>query len=385
MKSFRWLLGTLLIVLLIAPGYAIMVRKGDEIEIKEDEVIDDDLVAFGQNVTINGEVYGDVYAFAQEVNIKGSVYGSIFSGGATVTVDAERANTIWAAGGNVKVLGAANKNVILFGGKLNVGEDASIGKDLRIYGGQCTVNGSINGTLKGGVGSFVMGGKSGDIKIKADEIKIKSSARISGDLTVKGKDAPIVEEGAIITGETKIQKPSEKKEAFFLTFAPVIACFITFLRIVCFVAKIIVGLILIALFKSFVRRIMDTLIIKPWKSLGWGFLVLIVIPVAVVILFIVMIGFPFAVFGIYLYSILFYLSSIFISLVVGEKVIQLFKKKGEISLYLSLIVGIVVVYVLGLIPILGIIIKIFVLLFGAGALLLGCWNLMREMREKKLL
>jgi hypothetical protein len=83
--------------------------------------------------------------------------------------------------------------------------------------------------------------------------------------------------------------------------------------------------------------------------------------------------------------VLLYTASIFVGLVVGEKILQLFKKEGAISLYLSFIVGYVILRILGLIPILGFIIRIFVLLFGAGALLLGGWHLMKEMKAKKLI
>jgi hypothetical protein len=130
---------------------------------------------------------------------------------------------------------------------------------------------------------------------------------------------------------------------------------------------------------------MDTLISKPWKSLGVGFLGLIVIPIASLIMFVILIGYPLGVVGIYTYSVLLYTASIFVGLVVGEKILQLFKKEGVISLYLSFIVGYVVLRILGLIPILGFVIRIFVLLFGAGALLLGGWYLMKEMRAKKLI
>ncbi|OPX17426.1 hypothetical protein BXT86_06535, partial [candidate division WOR-3 bacterium 4484_100] len=96
----------------------------------------------------------------------------------------------------------------------------------------------------------------------------------------------------------------------------------------------------------------------PWVSLGWGFLGVVVIPVAVIILFVVLIGFPFAIFGIYFYTVLLYLASIFIAFILGERIIQLFKKEGEVSLYLSFIVGIITLFILGLIPVLGFITSI---------------------------
>ncbi len=386
MKDMKWIIYILFIVLFVTPSFALVVRSGDEVEIAEHEVIDDDLIVFAQTININGTVNGDVCAFAQSVTVSGEVGGSLFSGGATITVDAKRVKTIWAAAGKVNICGDVDKNVIIAGGSLIICEDTHIGKDLRAYGGKFTVEGEIDGTIEGGVGSFVMAGRSGRVKINADETTIKSNAQILGDFILTSRKEPTIEEGATITGETTMERPEERKaEPFFFALAPMVAFFITFVKIVMFIAKIIVGILLIALFKPCVRRFMDTLISKPWQSLGWGFLGIIIIPVAVVILFAILIGYPIAILCVYLYTILFYFSSIFVGFVVGEKVIQLFRKKGEISLYLSFIVGIVVLFVLGLIPVLGFIIKIFILLFGAGTLLLGGWNLMKEMREKKLI
>lgn len=386
MKETKSLINLLLILACVAPGYALVVRSGDEVEVTEDQVIDDDLIVFAQTVTINGTVNGDVCAFAQSVTVRGEIGGSLFSGAATITVDAKKVKTIWAAAGRVSICGDVENNVILVGGSLLICDDAHVGKDLRAYGGKCTIEGEIDGTVKGGVGSFVMAGRSGGIIIKAEETTIKSGARISGNLIVRSAEEPTIEEGATITGETTVERPDKRRaEPFFFALAPMVAFFITFVKIVMFIAKIIVGILLIALFKPCVRRIMDTLTHKPWHSLGWGFLGLVAIPVAVVILFAIMVGYPIAVVGVYSYTILLYLSSIFVGLVIGEKIIQLFKKEGEISLYLSFIVGLIVLVILGLIPVLGFIIKVFTVLFGAGMLLLGGWNLLKDMRAKKLI
>lgn len=382
MKRFTWMSCLLFIVLLAAPGYALVVRSGQTIEI--DEIIDDDLIIFAQEVDIKGKVNGDVYAFAQEVSISGEIEGSIFTGASSIVIDVDHAKTVWAAGGNINIKGNIYKNVIIAGGDLCVHEGANIGKDVIAYGGKFTVDGDIDGRIKGGVGTFLMAGKSGDIEMNAGETKIASGAYISGNLILESGEEPIIEEGAIITGETRLETREEEGEAFF-ALAPFFAFMITFIKIILLIAKIIVGIIIIALFKKYTRRIMDTLIKAPWKCLGWGFLALIVLPVATTILFSMLIGFPLAIFGSYVYSILFYLSSIFVALVVGEKIIQLFKKEGEISLYPSFIVGLLVLLVLGWIPILGFIIKLFVVLFGAGMLCIGTWEVLREMKRKKII
>ncbi len=385
MKNVKLTICILFFLMLIVPGYALVLKSGDAVVIAPDESIDDDVVAFCQSLEINGNVSGDVIAFAQNVTINGDVGGTIFAGAATITINSQRAKTIWAAGANIDISANVDRNVILAGGSLLVGKDARIGRELKVYGGKCTVEGRITDFIMGGVGKFEMAGTSRDIKINADEATIKSGARISGDLIVRSEKEPTIEEGATITGETTFEKPEPKEKAAAFAFAPLLAFFISFVKIVMCIAKIVVGIVLIACSKTFVRRIMDTLIHKPWHALGWGFLGLIVIPVAAVILFVILIGFPIAIFGVYIYTILIYLSSIFVGLVIGEKVIQLFRKEGDISLYLSFIVGIIVLFILGLIPVLGFIIKIFTVLFGSGMLLLGGRNMIKSMREKKLI
>jgi hypothetical protein len=292
---------------------------------------------------------------------------------------------VWAAAGNIGISGTVTKNVILAGGQLSVNEDASIGRDFIGYGGKLTVEGNIVGEIRGGVGKFLMAGQSSNITISAEQAKITSRARIAGDVIIDSGAEPVIEEGAVIAGEVKFEKREAKEEKAYFALAPFIAFMITFVKILVFISKLIVGILIIALLKGYARRLMNTLNTSVWKCLGWGFLSLIIIPVAIAILFMVLIGFPLALFGSFIYMIFIYLASIFVAMVIGEKIIQLFKKRGEISLYPSFIVGLIVLFVLCWIPILGFFIRLFVLLFGTGMIVLGTWDILKEMRKKKLI
>ena len=365
------------------PAYGLISRTGESVSVAPDEIIDDDIILMGQNIDVEGQVLGDVYAFGQTVKITGDVAGTVFTGGAAVTVEARSVGTVLAAGGSIEILSPVKRNAVLAGGKVCLCENGRVGKDLRAYCGNLSVEGSVDGTLKGSVGNFVLSGRSGRIKMNVDQAKIKSGAEIAGNLILTTPNDPIIEDGVVIAGEQKIVKPeADEAGAFLAALAPVLAFFITLVKIIMFIAKIIIGILLIALFRKYVRRIMDTLITKTWLSLGWGFLSIIVIPVAVAILFAILVGFPVAVFGVYVYSILWYLSSIFVALVLGEMVLKLFKKEGEKSLYLSFIIGIIILFIVGFIPILNFFVRLFTLLFGFGAIVMGTWYLIKEMREK---
>lgn len=385
MKYFGWILCIVVSVMLVSPANALIVRRGEYVEVAADEVIDDDLIVFANTVDIKGVVTGNVCAFAQTVNVSGDVGGSLFIGAATSSVKAKSVQTIWAAGGNLSVSGNVAKNVILAGGSLNVKADAMVGKDLHAYGGNFTADGNVDGGINGVVGKFVMSGKSARVKIRADKARIKSTAVVSGDVRLTTEDEPQVDDGATIEGELSVRQIEEEEvEPFFFALAPVFGLLFGLIKVIVWISKIVVGIILIALCSKYVRRVMDTFVKQPWKSLGVGFLGVIVLPVASAILFATLIGYPLGVLSLYIFSILWYISSIFVAVVLGEKVIQIFRKGKEVSLYLSFVIGMLILLVLGFIPILNFLVWIFVILFGFGSIISATWYLMKDMRGKGL-
>jgi hypothetical protein len=385
MKYFGWIVCIVVFVVLVSPANALILRRAESVEVGVDEVIDDDLIVFASNVDIKGVVTGNVCAFGQTVNVTGDIGGSLFIGAANSSINARSVQTVWAAGGNLNVSGNVTKNVILAGGSLKIESNAIVGKDLLAYGGNFAVDGNINGAIKGAVGKFVMAGKSSRVKIRADKARIKSTAVVSGDFHLTSEDEPEIDEGAIIGGELSVRE-IEKEEAkpFFFAVAPLLAFLFGVIKVIVWISKIIVGIMLIALCQKYVRRVMDTFVKQTWKSLGVGFLGIIAIPVASVVLFATLIGYPLGVLSLYIFSILWYVSSIFIAVILGEKVIQIFNKGKEVSLYLSFVIGMLILLIVGFIPILGFLVRIFVILFGFGTIILATWHLVKDIREKEL-
>lgn len=385
MKCFQWTVMMIMVLLLCAvPGFALTVRGGNNVTIAADEVIDDDVIAAAQSVIVQGIITGDLIVFASEVRVTGTVGGTIIAGAATVDIDVIGVQSVWIGAGQARLSGNIDKNAVLAGGDLSLEEDGAVGKDLIVYGGKFHANGSVDGTIKGSVGEFTLAGSSGGVNINAEEATVMATARIAGDLSIQSETEPSIAEGAYVGGDIQLKQIEEEEKSVF-AIAPVIAFFIAIVKLVVFIAKILVGIVLISISGAYVRRMMDTLVQKPWPSLGWGFLGVIVIPVGIVFLLAVLIGYPFAVFGIYIYTILFFLSSIMVGLVLGERIIKLFKKQGDVSMYISLLLGLVVLGILDFIPVLNIIVKIFVILFGAGMVLIGTWNLLKDMRKEKLI
>jgi len=363
--------------LLAFPVFGLTLRSGTSVDVLADEVVDDDLVAFGRQISIKGKINGDLIAFAQQVFVSGEVLGSIISCGSVVDIGAKSSRSVWAAGGNVRVSGSVANNALLCGGTLNADKASLVGKDLIAFGGQLGLAGVIGRQVRGSVGTLTLDGKAGSVDINADETNVGSGAEIAGDLVVRGEKAPVIATGARIAGENRFVPAARAKKSR--------GGGISVFTILMFLASLLVGFILVAGSSRFTRRIMDTLFQRPWSSLGIGFAVLFAGPVAVIILLVIMVGIPLSLFGLFAYLTLLYLSSIFVGLAIGERIIRLFKKTGDISQYLSLVVGAAVLFLVGLVPWIGFIVKLLTAVFGLGMLASGITGILKEIRTSGLL
>jgi hypothetical protein len=362
---------------LVPPVFSLTLRSGASVDVLADEVIDDDLIAFGRQVNIKGKVNGDLFAFAQQVYVSGEVGGTIVSAGSLVDISAKTSRSVWAAGGNVQLSGTVVNNALLCGGTLNADKANQVGKDLIAFGGQFNLAGSVGRQVRGSVGVLTMSGKAGRVDIASDKTNIGAQAEIGGDLVIRGEKPPVIEAGAKIAGEKRYTPEGKAKRSR--------GARISVFTILMFLASLLVGFILIAGSSRFTRRVVDTLYRQPWRSLGIGFAILVAGPVAIVILLVIMVGIPLSVFGFFTYVVLLYLSSIFIGLAVGEKIIRLFKKEGDISQYASLALGTSVLFLVGLVPWIGFAVKLLIVVFGMGALAVGITGLLKETRTGGLL
>ncbi len=183
----------------------------------------------------------------------------------------------------------------------------------------------------------------GNVDIKADEISIMPDAKINGNLHYKSKKEAKIEKGAQITGETKWIKITPKKKAG-LTLGKL------FWKFLFFCASFLTGLFMLLIAKKESKAAKESVFKDFLKNLGLGFVFVICIPIAIVILLFTVIGIPISIIVLFAYLVLFYIAKIFVGYALGEKVLQLLKTNGVPAPVWSLLVGLVILYILFLIP-----------------------------------
>jgi hypothetical protein len=184
-----------------------------------------------------------------------------------------------------------------------------------------------------------------------------------GNLLIKGRQEPHIEPDAKILGKTEYRKTEQGEKHKKIGLG-------RFTKTIFFISKLIIGVILIAIFKSHFRKTNEILKNSTWKSLGFGFLTIIVLPVAMVITLITIIGIPLSIFCFFVFLTLTYLSGIVFATGFGEILLKFIKKEGNISPFISFIVGLIIISLVSLIPYLGFLVRLAVLFFGTGILVI---------------
>jgi hypothetical protein len=139
---------------------------------------------------------------------------------------------------------------------------------------------------------------------------------------------------------------------------------------------LLVGALAIWLAPSFIGTAGQILSERLWLSLGWGALTPIIFLIVLVLIGVVsiLVGFPTLVFGTLIFGFLlifFYLGAIVVGQCLGHWILKKFRPTLAQSAMWRALIGLVGVWLLTVIPILGAIVGFFIALFGVGSLLLA--------------
>ncbi|MDD5311557.1 MAG: hypothetical protein PHO26_00785 [Dehalococcoidia bacterium] len=394
----------LLITFFAAPVSAADTRTGTNITIKSDETINDDLYISGSEITIDGTVNGDVIAFADKININGTISGDIIGAGNVVDIRGKAGGSVRVVGSDIKIGGSIHEDLVAFGAMISVSPDAAIGRDLLLFGGSLHVKGPVARNIKAAADRIIIDSSVGGfVDAEARELKLEQSADIAGNLIYKSEKEAEIRPGARITGEITHNIPEKKESGGFCcqpattTAAPgntcpistgalvggLLSAFISFLIIfviVCILIKyamiLMTGIIFILLARKHMPGLLQALKDKPWQCLGWGAFTFFLVPVGVAILCFLIVGIPLGLAALALYLTAIYLSTILVALFLG---VWMLRKPAESAstghLIGALALGLLVVFVIDLIPFVGLLTVFGGILLGLGMIVVYIRNL----------
>ncbi|HSX25066.1 MAG TPA: hypothetical protein VLG69_03820 [Candidatus Andersenbacteria bacterium] len=378
----RLLVSFFAVVVAIVP--TAIFAQGNNVErsvvVSQDQVINHDYFAAGNSVTMGGTVNGDAYIAGGQVDVTGTINGDLLVAGGQVTVTGTVTQNIRAVGGTILIKGNVKKNISIVGGNLFIDSDAVISgnavvvggnsqiltrvKDLTLVGGSVMIKSDVLGNVIAAIGKLDMSSSTihGNVDYWSSEAaNLTSSATVEGTTTFHAtQPAPSV---------SKVSEQFARAGLLFSLFS--------------FISLGIIGLILVFMVPVYSQKTSELVVERFWQNFLIGIVAVIVTPIFIGLLVVTWVGVPIAIALLFGYIAILYISKLFVLLALGMFVSR--KAAWKVGPAWALIIGLVLYYVIGFIPIIGALVKIVVGLVGVGAVVSQKRNYYTMLRSKKII
>ena len=338
-------------------------RMGEVYALQQKDTVFHDLYAAGGTITVAGSVAGDLVAAGGDVTMTGRVDQDMIIAGGTINISGSVGDDLRAAGGKIQIAGKVGDDAILAGGLVYFIPGSMVGGDVIAFGGRVMLDAEVAGKVKIVAREVMINGQvSGDVDIKADRVVLGERAVIGGNFSYKSRKEAEMKAGSLIKGVTTFEKTEEPphRRLKALLAAWVLARYLMLLT---------AALAAVLLFKKFSQGLVEGAKGRFGADFLTGFVIVIVVPVAILAFFITVIGAPIGFVAGLLYILLFVLSSVYAGVFLGSLILKkLFKKPAPEANWKAALLGVTVYTVVGIVPVFGWLFKMTFLLTVFGFL-----------------
>lgn len=277
----------------------------------------------GNNVNISGDSEYGVFA-GNTLNINGNIEKELFVAGNEINFNGEVGRDSYIAGNIINITGTLNRNAYMAGTNIVLSD--------------VTINGNI--------------------RLVATEIEIKDNVIINGNIKYN--------DNANVIGLSKLNSENittyhidtEEEET---TFVDKLSDFLFYI-----ISLSIIGFVINAVFPKIYLGLNKKLEMKSvFNRFAVGLGILIIVPIVSIMAMLTGIGVPISLIVLALYVILCYIGKLTILSIIGNNIYTICLKKKDNS-YTSIMIGVVLYYLLTLIPYIGGIISFIALAIGLG-------------------
>jgi hypothetical protein len=299
--------------------------SGDVISI--DSPIADDIFAAGSIVNINAPVNSATIA-GSTLNINAPIKEDVYAAGGQVYLNSDVGGKAVVGGGNLNIRGNIDTNLVALGGQINVLPGTTVGKDALLAGGNVVNSGEVNGTLTVSSNNFANLGSAGKLDLRP------------------------------------MERPLENRQDYREWFS--------FFGLLITLGYLILGLILLRYMPGSFAAIDSEIRRSPVVKTLIGFVLMIAIFIALILVAVTIIGLPIAIIGTLALTLTLMLTGIFVSFSLGKWIgDSVHLKYGDLILF---IIGFIILNVLFRIPYAGGLIALISLSLGFGAILYAVRN-----------
>ena len=351
------------IILLAQPstyklGSTIRINSGDTLSnnvLSAAEVVEiygyleDDLFAAANNIVIGGTITDDAIMGAGSINLNGSVGDMVVAAGESITINGEVGGDLFIAGNEIRLTPDAiiRGNVIIAGNEVQL-ENSTIEGWLRIYGNEVRLGGTVNRYVDLYVNDLTF----------ADNYNPLEATTFTTSSAIKAEDIPNAPENLTIIVE------KQDGWAVKLLFSLWIS-----------ISILIIGMLLLTIFPQTTVDLYRFSQEHYMKNTFIGLLLFLGIPIISILLLLLIFTIPLSFIIWTLYTITLLISYLLVALLFGSLAIRYFKTEAFTDYYWGLILGMVIIFLLTMIPYAGPIINVILIFYGLGSVLRYFWTM----------
>lgn len=356
------------------PAHAGVFQSAEQFSLTTDDVIEDDLYASGGSVNIAGAVNGDLLVAGGSLSILGPIAEDVMAAGGSIQLFSDIGGDVRIAGGQISIKSVIKGDLIVAGGTLNLLPGSVVEGDLVMTGGQLTVDGEIKGkSMLAGGAIQLAGSMGGDVDVTSEQLDIAKTSVIVGNLKYSGERPAKISAEASITGDYIFEKWENKVDIVKAKSSKHIISGIAGVLGLIFFGKFFVllftVLLLVTVFKKKSADVVAAALKGFWRNAGIGLVVGIVVPVALIIGFVSILGWQVASIVAGVFGLGAMIAKLYAPVVLGVWVAKAYNKERKIDLkWQRAMAGVILVSVLMLVPIVGWIINLILMLAAFGAL-----------------
>lgn len=360
-----------LLLSLATPALAADIQQGDSVVIGPDQVVNDDVYAFGSNVQVLGTINGDLFAAGNTVTIGGRVNGSVFAAGNTVSISGDVRHALHAAGNTLTVTGRIAEDATLASGNVNLVPGATVGRDMFLAAGTAGLAAPVGRNVKAATGDLTLAAPiGGDVQAQVTTLRLTDSAHVAGALTYTSEQDATIAPGATLGSNIQHLQPAPRTAPTSPIPAPAMGL-IDWLRGLMGLA--VLGLLVAYLFPRFSAKTVEMERTNFWRSLGAGFGLVVGVPIVALLVFVVGLilgGWPLGVALLALYAMAYAIGCVFAAMFAGQVLVQAFHQAPQ-HLAWNVIEGLAVFGLIGLVPMFGGLVVFVASVLGMGAFALS--------------
>ncbi|HDQ99058.1 MAG TPA: polymer-forming cytoskeletal protein [candidate division WOR-3 bacterium] len=340
--------------------------------LRVDGAVDGSVAAGCQTAAVTGRVTRNLFVAAQSITVDGPVGGDIIAAGQHLSVGDSVAGAVRAMAATVHVSGRVGRDLVAAASGITITRDAEVAGDLVCGTTTLTIDGTVRGDVRAAAREIIISGTvDGDVICAVDErIILTENARVFGSLRYSAEKELDIGNRDAVFGSTEFTRRARGELDDVKPFRPrpdLLRVVILPFALLSVLGALAVAFLLVAIWKRALSRALDSARERFGRTVGAGAIALFAAPAAVVVALALVVTFPVGFIGGTLWLVGLYLAKIVAGVFLGRWLFGVFGGRGA-SLWLTTPIGVVLVYALCAVPVIGWLFWVFAALVGFGVM-----------------